>query len=145
MTDEDCGEVFRQLVSMLNDRQMSWVIDEVNEVLRAGKLIDEPVENSSKRSSREFRTTREYTPQEALLILIDSIESVVVHTAFIEKEVTFFFRREGQEFRISPEVRFLSEGESEPTVFSYASAIDRAEQATRLERLLEQLRSEVLG
>ncbi len=124
---------------------MSWVIDEVNEVLRAGKLIDEPVENSSKKSSRGFRTTREYTPQEALLILIDSIESVIVHTAFIEREVTFFFGREGQEFGISPEVRFLSEGESEPTVFSYDSAIDRAKQATRLERLLAQLRSEVLG
>jgi hypothetical protein len=143
MTNENCREVFRQLVSMLNDREMNWVVDEANEVLRAGKLIDEPIGNSSGKSSREFRTTREYTSQEALLILIDSIESVVVHTAFIEEEVTNFFRKEGERFKISPEVRFLSEEESEPTIFSYDSSIYRAEQATQLERLLEQLRSEV--
>ncbi|MEM1290670.1 MAG: hypothetical protein AAGH67_04195 [Cyanobacteria bacterium P01_H01_bin.162] len=151
MTDEDYRNTFQQLISFLNDhslpnyRQMGWVIDEVNEVLRAGKLIDEPIENASKRTSREFRTTREYTPQEALLILIDSIESAIVHAAFMEKEVTNFFRKEGQEFDIPPEVRFLGEGEPQPMVFSYDSAINREKHAIRLEKLLKQLRSEVQG
>lgn len=150
MTDAECGEVYRQLVAMLSDlevlngRQIDWVVEEVEQVIRAGEIIDEPSENSSKRSSREFRTTRDYTPQETLILLIDAIESVVVQTAFIEKEVTNFFRREGEEFSISPEVRFISEDQdSQPTVLSYGSAIDRADQAITLQRLLNQLRSEV--
>lgn len=150
MTDEECREVYQQLVAMLNDRQllnerqMNWVVEEVDGVIRAGEIIDEPSENSARRSSREFVTTREYTPQEALLLLIDAIESVVIQTAFIEKDVTNFFRREGVEFDISPELRFVSEEEdSQPTVFTYSSASDRAEQALTLQRLLAQLRSEV--
>jgi hypothetical protein len=150
MTDEECRGVYQQLVAMLNDRQLlndrqiNWVVEEVEEVVRAGEIIDEPSENSARRSSREFVTTREYTSQEALLLLIDAIESVVVQTAFIEKEVTNFFRKEGEEFNISPELRFVSEAEdSQTTVFTYHSAIDRAEQAITLKRLLTQLRSEV--
>ncbi|MCF4969610.1 hypothetical protein [Nostoc sp. CMAA1605] len=152
MTDEECREVYRQLVAMLNDRdllnnsQMSWVVEEVDDVIRAGEVIHEPIENFARRSSREFITTREYTPQESLILLIDAIESAVVQTAFIEKEVTNFFRREGEEFNISPEVRFVSEEEdSQPTVFTYSLATDRAEQALILQRLLTQLRSEVRG
>jgi hypothetical protein len=151
MTDEECREVYRQLEAMLDDRellddrQINWVVEEVNEVIRAGEIIDEAVENSSKRSSREFRTTREYTPQEALLLLIDALNSVVIQTAFIEKEVTRFFRREGEEFNIPPDIRFVSEENSQPIVFTYSSAIDRAEQALVLERLLGQLRLEVRG
>ena len=144
MTDKECREVYRQLVAMLDDRQMNWVFEEVDEVIRAGEIIDEPSENSARRSSREFVTTREYTRQEALLLLIEAIESVVVQTAFIEKEVTNFFRREGEEFNISPELRFVSEEEdSQSTVFTYSSASDRAEQALTLQSLLDQLRSEV--
>ncbi|MEH2210209.1 hypothetical protein [Nostoc sp.] len=145
MSDEECREVYRQLVAMLNESQMNWVVEEVNEVVRAGEIIDKPVENSYRRRSlsREFITTREYTSQEALLLLIDAIHSVVVQTAFIEKEVTNFFRGEGEEFNISPDVRFVSEEDSEPRVFTYSSAIDRAQQALILERLIEQLRAEL--
>lgn len=152
MTDAECREVYQQLVTMLSDREllndhlMNWVVEEVNEVVRAGVIIDEPVENSTKRSSRAFITTREYTSQEILLLLIDAIESIIVQTAFIEKEVTNFFRREGEEFNVSPEIIFVSEEEdSPPTVFTYRSAIDRADQALVLQRLLTQLRSEVRG
>ncbi|WP_218079749.1 hypothetical protein [Anthocerotibacter panamensis] len=150
MTDADCKEVYRELVEMLSNRnilhghQLDWVVEEVDQVIRAGEIIDERSENLSNRSSREFRTTREYTPQESLLLLIDAIESVVVQTAFIEKEVTRFFQREGEEFNISPEIRFVSEEEgSETTVFSYVSASYRAYQAIALQGLLTQLRSEV--
>jgi hypothetical protein len=150
MTDSECREVYQQLVAMLSDpqmlngRQMDWVVEEVNQVIRAGEVIDEVSENSSRRSSREFRTTREYTSQETLLLLIDAIESVIVQTAFIEKEVTNFFQGEGEEFNISSEVRFISEEEdSQPTIFTYSSAIDRTEQALALQELLIQLRDEV--
>lgn len=143
MTSEDCAEVFQQLELMLSELQMDWVINEVKEVLEAGKLIDSPVLNSTKKLSREFRTTRVYTPQEALLILIDSIESSIVHTAFMEEEVTSFFREEGRVSGIAPEIRFLAEEDSQPTIFSYDSARDRAERAQQLKRLLEQLRLEV--
>lgn len=172
MIDADCKEVYQQLVDMLrdrnifNDRQMDWVVEEVNQVIRAGEIIDAPSESSSRRAStevtiireyinipsessprrasREAITTRKYTPQQTLLLLIDAIESVVVHAAFIEREVTRFFQREGEEFNIAPEVTFMEEEEnSQQTVFSYASAMDRAEQATHLQTLLNQLRSEV--
>lgn len=174
MIDADCREVYQQLVDMLrdrnifDDRQMDWVIEEVDQVKRAGEIIDAPSESSSRRAStettiireytnmlsessprrasREAITTRKYTPQQTLLLLIDAIESVVVHAAFIEREVTRFFQREGEEFNIAPDVIFMEEEEeenSQQTVFSYASAMDRAEQATHLQTLLNQLRSEV--
>lgn len=172
MIDADCREVYQQLVDMLrdrnifNDRQMDWVVEEVDQVIRAGEIIDAPSESSSRRAStevtiireyinipsessprrasREAITTRKYTPQQTLLLLIDAIESVVVHAAFIERDVTRFFQREGEEFNIAPEVTFMEEEEnSQQTVFSYASAMDRAEQATHLQTLLNQLRSEV--
>lgn len=172
MIDADCREVYQQLVNMLsdrnifNDRQMDWVVEEVDQVIRAGEIIDAPSESSSRRAStevtiireyinipsessprrasREAITTRKYTPQQTLLLLVDAIESVVVHAAFIEREVTKFFQREGEEFNIAPEVTFMEEEEnSQQTVFSYASAMDRAEQATHLQTLLNQLRSEV--
>lgn len=172
MIDADCSEVYQQLVDMLrdrnifNDRQMDWVVEEVDQVIRAGEIIDAPSESSSRRAStevtiireyinipsessprrasREAITTRKYTPQQTLLLLIDAIESVVVHAAFIERDVTRFFQREGEEFNIAPEVTFMEEEEnSQQTVFSYASAMDRAEQATHLQTLLNQLRSEV--
>ena len=172
MIDADCREVYQQLVDMLrdrnifNDRQMDWVVEEVDQVIRAGEIIDAPSESSSRRAStevtiireyinipsessprrasREAITTRKYTPQQTLLLLIDAIESVVVHAALIERDVTRFFQREGEEFNIAPEVTFMEEEEnSQQTVFSYASAMDRAEQATHLQTLLNQLRSEV--
>ena len=172
MIDADCSEVYQQLIDMLrdqnifNDRQMDWVVEEVDQVIRAGEIIDAPSESSSRRAStevtiireyinipsessprrasREAITTRKYTPQQTLLLLIDAIESVVVHAAFIERDVTRFFQREGEEFNIAPEVTFMEEEEnSQQTVFSYASAMDRAEQATHLQTLLNQLRSEV--
>ena len=172
MIDADCSEVYQQLIDMLrdqnifNDRQMDWVVEEVDQVIRAGEIIDAPSESSSRRAStevtiireyinipsessprrasREAITTRKYTPQQTLLLLIDAIESVVVHAAFIERDVTRFFQREGEEFNIAPEVTFMEEEEnSQQTVFSYASAMDRVEQATHLQTLLNQLRSEV--
>jgi hypothetical protein len=181
MTDAECRDVYQQLVAMLGDlevmngHKIDWLVEEVDQVIRAGEIIDEPSENSSiaiptseryqiisetltvqispapppaqnryKQSSREFTTTREYTPKEILILLIDAIESVVVQTTLIEREVTHFFQREGEEHNISPEVRFVSEEEdSQPIILSYDSAINRVDQAMALKKLLNQLRSEV--
>ena len=106
--EQNPEEAYEILLRALREQQLSWVVEQVQEQVRVGKLVAKDItpyrETSPSRlgdqlPSRRARTTRrerlvateEYSPEERLGLAVDALESAVVHTAEIENEVLGFF------------------------------------------------------
>lgn len=160
MNDEDFNTIFFALSEVLRQKEMHWVLDQVNEQIRLGKTEskeispqDEDYRQSSlldvgarprtlrgrARKKEEFLVTTEYTPKERLLLLIDAIEQAVVNTNRMVHD-TLEFTHEG--FNID-EITFYSEEEQKPKTFRTGEFEANARQITYLKDLLEKLRNQI--
>jgi hypothetical protein len=159
MNDEDFNTIFSALSEVLRQKEMHWVLDQVNEQIRLGKTEskeispDEDYRQSSlldvgarprarrggARKKEEFLVTTEYTPKEKLLLLIDAIEQAVVNTNRMV-HVTLEFTHE--EFNID-EISFYSEEDQKSKTFRAEEFEVNARQIMYLKDLLEKLRSQI--
>ena len=110
MNDEECREVYEFLLTILRERQLNWVIDQVNEELRLGKIesmeitrvrrasrqlafddMEESRESVGSGKPRRFLATVEYGPKGRLLCLMDAIEQAAANTTLVIHETLTFF------------------------------------------------------
>ena|SRR5260370_221210 len=141
-------QAFDKLITILNERKLTWVTDQVQEQIRVGKPMMrrvkelKPTRQVSLRDSRlfddealrpgrevQFRATEAYTTSEQLLLLLSAIQQAVIHTAAIEKAVSDKF----------PELTFVSEQEDVRIAITQHDLESRSEGLERLQKSLNEL------
>jgi hypothetical protein len=161
LTDDEAVEAFRFLVDALRDNGLAWVITQVEEKIALGKVrtkklrarevqahieglweLEDLREPTSRRGAL-FAVAEQYTPQERLHILIDSI-SIAVPVVNEIADRTF---ANLEEFGIHDRIDFEPEAEVSHSFSLLAKEIGfRAEANMKLRELLEELRrGEIIG
>lgn len=166
MKEEEFQEIFNVLSSSLRDLGLDWVVEQIELQLLEGDYeiqkvatYKEPKDSPQLPFEKEIgRSTevqlageadmvvhREYTPDEKLDILIDSIEHAVVHTHEMEVDLQNLFDvvDESSEFRPSHDrILFFPEedSESEEIEFNPYDAQQKMEIVERIKKLLDELR-----
>lgn len=141
MDEQFCSTVYYELVEILNELKLGWVAEQVEDVLSAGKTVEEMVMG---RKSPDLKLAY-YSPQERLSLLIDAIECMVVSGIEMEEEIGDIFHQEGLTVNLKPEVSFVSSiGKKwEFFKFSQPEILERSPNCQQLKTSLEKLRSEV--
>jgi len=157
MNDQKCEEIRHRLEALLKQHRLEWVIGQVNEEIRSGKMTSEAVVAvkdeasvpSEIRPTRKPRVTKEkflrrvnYTKREQLVLLIDAVERAVVDVIDLGLQVGDFVEKESVHGK---EVKFASEEEGvHGRLFSPSEAISRKGSAAKLKTLLAGLKKEAL-
>lgn len=160
MDDKDYNDIFSALADVLRQKEMLWVLDQVNEQIRLGKTESKEISPQDEdyrqstlldigprpkttrgraRKKEEFLVTTEYTPKEKLLLLIDAIEQAVVNTNRMVHDTLEFTH---EEFTID-EITFYSEENQKSKTFSTSEFEEKDREIAYLKGLLEKLRNQV--
>jgi hypothetical protein len=173
MDSQTAREYFREIVKILEKHNLDWVVAQINEEIRIGKLgkgefaivkqsdqdfqtDDTPQQRLFERQS-EYRTPRKeqskkekfnvlipYTDEEKLDILINAVRRLLVETSDIEKAVIDFFRQEGNENQYSAEVSFFSEDANEVNLhLSYQEVSKKQDNKSELKKYLDEISAEI--
>jgi hypothetical protein len=158
MDDQEIETIFEGLSQMITQHKMDWVITQVSEQIRLGKIKDEEVKvlrhkrvtGRSPHPDRymaelqpgpreSFLRTVEYSPKERLLLLVEAIEQAVANTAEMERELNVFYKRQGfSRFLFQPD-----EETRESFQISPDGIVFRESYVTELKQLLDELRAEL--
>jgi hypothetical protein len=163
MNANDALEYYNALLEMLSSKNATWVLDQVNEEVRFGKievgefslskeksfdnifqrrLLDQGSEYRVRGKEKLFQIIP-FTPQERLILLIKAIRRLVVDTSRIQEHVLAFAKREMKEAGIKSDINFYSDdGERETFSLAAAHAQLNQEDINRLEQLLQELEAE---
>ncbi len=130
MNTQECELTYRKLVAILEERQLGWVIDQLNTAIQIGD-IELP------EKGRSSTIIEDFSVQKKMTYLVDAIEQAVVNTVEMEREITIFFECE---------VTFCPDCEDSQTSLllsrnSYSKR--RQESATYLRELLNTLKSTI--
>jgi hypothetical protein len=147
-TELSLERAFDKLITILDERKLTWVTEQVQEQIRVGKPLMrrvkelKPTRQVSPRDTRlfddealrpgrevQFRATEAYTASEQLQLLLSAIEQAVVQTAAIEKAVSDQF----------PGLTFLSEEEDVRIAITQHDLESRSEALQRLQKSLNEL------
>lgn len=141
MNEQDCSAVYDELVEILNELELTWVAEQVEDVVSAGKTVEEMVAG---RKSPDLKLAY-HGPQERLLLLIDAVDRALISGAEMDLEIADVLGHEALTLELKPEIRFASAvgGKGKLLKFSPDPISARSQQCDRLKMLLEQLRSEV--
>ncbi len=137
MNEQECAVAYQELVEILNQFQLGWLVEKVADVIKRGKKVLVQ-DNGQKASHLEVEPL---TNREQLFLLIDAIERALVETAAMEVEISDFLREQNLESKI-----ITSDGKQE-TVHDYRRSVvyPRKENADALKELLEELRQDALA
>ncbi len=144
MNDQDCSTVYDELLEILYQLELGWVVEQVTDVISAGKTIEEKV---SGRKSPDLKLS-DHTPKEQLLLLINGINQAVVNTLEIEIEITQVLQHEiTTSEHLKPEIQFISSFDKtrKPLHFSIKNMTARQAKLKQLRDLLNHLQQEVMG
>lgn len=157
MDNEEIRDVDRRLRDIATKHGLDWVLAQVDEEIRVGKLTQKRVstykedEDRSPNTDRGFRPVSkatltasvEYSDQEKLLLLIDAIEQAAVNTTLMADEtVSRLAELRGNDRPF--EVKFMPEDEEAPST-SLTEMSERRQSARRLAGLLNDLRDSMRG
>jgi hypothetical protein len=116
MTEPECQQTYQELVAMLQDLQLGWVVEKVEEQTQWGKMADtKSVDVPAQTASQAVLTKPEtYTEQEQLLLLIDAVERLVVGSIEIEGALVDFLVEETE--RLQSPITLSFESDSVPAL-----------------------------
>lgn len=137
MNELECAVAYQELVEILNEFRLGWLVERVADVIKKGKTVT--LQSYGQQPSR--LEVEPLTNREQLFLLIDAIERALVETAAMEVEISDFLREQNLEPKI-----ITSDGKQE-TVHDYRPEIvyPRKENADVLKKLLEELRRDALA
>lgn len=130
MEENDARIVFETLVNHLTELKLGWVVDQVNERIRLGKLISKDVSVTrdahgkiGRKRKASFVTTVPFTAKERLSILIDAIDHVAIQTGQMGAKVVEHLHEKGfesVEFYPDPQEDLENPPRPSPTLFELA-------------------------
>lgn len=91
MDEHNCGTIYDELVEILNQLELGWIAEQVEEILTAGKTVEEMVMG---RKSPDLKLAY-YSPQEQLSMLIDAIDRTVISGVEMEQEIAALLDNQG--------------------------------------------------
>ncbi len=142
MNEQDCLTVYDQLIEILEDFNLGWVVEQVIDVVSEGKTLEQTV---SGRKSPDLKLTY-FSAQEQLLLLILAIEKVILNTVDFEIKIQASLTHEMKISQLKSEICFTSPFEKQGKVIKFIPESLRIRQAhaKQLQTLLNQLKTEVL-
>jgi hypothetical protein len=146
MTEPECQQTYQELVAMLQDLQLGWVVEKVEEQIQRGKMADtEPMDVPAQTTSQAVLTKPEtYTEQEQLLLLINAVERLVVGSIEIEGALVDFLVEETE--RLQSPITLSFESDSVPALTPEGEGLEaRRPAVAELKRILQVLRQEALS
>lgn len=137
MNEQECAVAYQELVEILNEFQLGWLVKRVADVIKKGKTVI--VQDNGQQHSR--REIKPYTHQKQLFLLIDAMERALVETAAMEVKISESLREQNLEPKI-----IRSDGNQE-TIHDLSPEFvyPRKENAEALKELLEELRRDALA
>jgi hypothetical protein len=147
MTEQDCQQTYQELVTMLQDLQLGWVIEQVelNVPSDLSEYFDE-AQRQAETASTQAVLTKPVTKmaQAQLLRLIEATERIVVDTTDMEGELANFLAVQGERPNGPISLGFVEDDDiaTAPTMITVSP--DRRQAATELRQFLQVLRQEVM-
>lgn len=156
MNEQECLEIYNELKNLLYENSLEWVIEQVEETFRSGKIVEYSISKSREMNrinkgsrSKELRMMREnYSLKEQLIILINAFENILVNPLDIKTELNIFLaeEREINEIEDEVELEFLSVEEEQNSRIFYFEDVDFiASEANDIRTFLQNLRNEVIA
>lgn len=134
MNEEECFVVYQELVNLLQNQDMNWVV----------RLAAEEISTGIIEQNRQYLAVREYTYKEQLKILIGLIKQSIVDTALIENKVINFFASNQYFSNLTPDVTFVSNViDEESFSINNQSINSKVERANELLNLLQRITEEI--
>jgi hypothetical protein len=148
MTEQDCQQTYQELVTMLQDLQLGWVIEQVE--LNVPSDLSGYFDDDQRRAetaSTQAVLTKPVTKmvQAQLLRLIEATERIVVDTTDMEGELVNFLDVQGERLHNPVKLGFVAEEETASAPTTIAVSPDRRQAATELRQFLQSLRQEVMA
>jgi hypothetical protein len=146
MTEPECQQTYQELVAMLQDLQLGWVVEKVEEQIPRGKMADpESMDVPAQTTSQAVLTKPEtYTEQEQLLLLIDAVERLVVGSIEIEGALVDFLVEETE--RLQSPITLSFESDSVPALTPEDEGLEARRPAiAELRQILQALRQEAIS
>jgi hypothetical protein len=142
MTEPECQQTYQELVTMLQDFQLGWVVKKAELQIQQGKMANvQLLDASFKAGSQAGLTDSEtHTGQEQLLLLIDAVERFVVGAIEIEGALVDFLSEETE--RLQSPVTLSFEADA-PALTSEDEGLEgRRSAIAELRQILQALRQE---
>jgi hypothetical protein len=148
MTEQDCQQTYQELVAMLQDLQLGWVIEQVELSVPSDLLgyFDE-ARRQAETTSAQAVLTKPVTKlaQAQLLRLIEATERIVVDTTDMEGALVNFLTEQGERLHSPVKLGFVADEETASTPVTIDVSPDRRQAATELRRFLRTLRQAVMA
>ncbi len=140
--EQDCLAVYDQLLDLLNELGLAWIVDQVIDVVSTGKTVEEIV---SGRKSPDLKLSY-FSEEEQLLLLISALEKAILETLEIESEIQKMLSHEAAISDLKPELRFTSLLARPDKMLQFVpdSVEMRQQQANKLQDLLNSLQQNSL-
>ncbi len=135
MTQQECASAYQELVEILRELNLGWLVERVETTLQRGKAL-------FKETNGEFYPYFEpYGQREQLFLLIDAVEKALIETVAMEEEIAKSLSQENLEPKaVWADDRGKSIHDYSPEVISV-----RKQNADVLKSLLEELRRDALA
>jgi hypothetical protein len=146
MTEQDCQQTYQELVTMLQDLQLSWVTEQVELSVPSdlSGYFDEAQRQAETASTQAVLTKPVAKMAQAqLLRLIEATERIVLDTTDMEGELVSFLAVQGERLNSPINLGFVENDDTMPTMI--AMSPDRRQAATELRQFLQVLRQEVIA
>jgi hypothetical protein len=148
MTEQDCQKTYQELVAMLQDLQLGWVIEQVelsvpNDLSSYFDYDQQQAETASTQAVLTKPVTK--IAQAQLLQLIEATERIVVDTTDIEGELVNFLAAQGERLNSPISLGFVEDGDTVTVPVTIDISPDRHQAATELRQFLQELRQEVMA
>jgi hypothetical protein len=146
VTEQDCLDTYQEFITMLQDLQLSWLVEqvEISMVQDLSGYSEEPLLPATAPSTQAVLIKPVTgTAQARLLKLIEATERIVVETTEIEGLLVDFLAEQGERLHSPMSLRFAEDDGSVSPPIEVSS--DRRQAATELRQFLQVLRQEVLA
>lgn len=155
LTDEEIGQVIKQLLSALRENKLEWVAEQVEETIMQGNIISKSLRelgisreelffdetNMKVPRQRQLVVAEEYTQRQQLLLVLDAIERSIIQLHHVGTHTLNGLRKYSGDLK---DIEFRSEiNEGQNLLLTEQILNDREPEVRKLGRLLEQFRKEI--
>lgn len=145
MDNNEYKNLYDQLKKILSEYNLTWVVEQVNETIHEGKIVNVEESLPRKSKTKTHRIKQEnFSEKEKLFLLIDAFERIILDSSEIENELNEFLTEENRESILDPKLLFSEEDDEDYQVIFYTDSVKLRQQiAMELKNLLDMLRKEV--
>ncbi|MDY6803260.1 MAG: hypothetical protein SXA11_05565 [Cyanobacteriota bacterium] len=135
MTQQECASAYQELVEILRELNLGWLVERVETTLLRGKALFKETNGKS------YPYFEPYSQREQLFLLIDAVEKALIETVAMEEEIAKSLRAEN----MAPKVVWADD--SGKSIHDYRPEIIsvKKQNADVLKGLLEELRRDALA